>query len=155
MGRPIGPWLPDPGALWYGPPQPLSTALLPLSWAYCAVAMGRRLAYQRGWLATAGLPVPVIVVGNISVGGTGKTPLVLWLVQWLRGRGHRPGIMTRGYGGAARDWPRRVTADSDPAVARGRACPAGQTVLAARSWPDRTASPTGSYWRGIWAAICW
>jgi tetraacyldisaccharide 4'-kinase len=107
-------WLPDPGRLWYGPPHPLSTALLPLSWAYCAMAMGRRLAYRRGWLAAVRLPVPVIVVGNISVGGTGKTPLVLWLVQWLRSRGYRPGILTRGYGGSARDWPRQVTPESDP-----------------------------------------
>ena len=114
MGAPIGHRLPDPGRLWYGPPHPLSTALLPLSWAYCALVMGRRLAYQRGWLAAASLPVPVIVVGNISVGGTGKTPLVLWLVQWLRGLGYRPGIMTRGYGGSARDWPRRVLPDSNP-----------------------------------------
>jgi len=114
MGTPMGHRLLDPGLLWYGPPHPLSTALLPLSWAYCALAMGRRVAYQRGWLAAASLPVPVIVVGNISVGGTGKTPLVLWLVQWLRDLGYRPGIMTRGYGGSARDWPRRVTLDSDP-----------------------------------------
>jgi tetraacyldisaccharide 4'-kinase len=116
VGRPIGHrWLPDPGRLWYGgPPHPLSTALLPLAWVYCALAMGRRVAYQRGLLASASLPAPVIVVGNISVGGTGKTPLVLWLVQWLRGLGYRPGIMTRGYGGSARDWPRRVTPDADP-----------------------------------------
>jgi tetraacyldisaccharide 4'-kinase len=140
MGTPIGHWLPDPGRLWYGPSHPLSAALLPLSWLYCAVALGRRLAYQRGWLAAVRLPVPVIVVGNISVGGTGKTPLVLWLVQWLQARGHRPGIMTRGYGGSARDWPRRVTADSDPAelgdesvlLARRAGCP----VVAG---PDRIA----------------
>jgi tetraacyldisaccharide 4'-kinase len=133
-------WMPDPGRLWYGPPHPLSTALLPLAWAYCALAMGRRLAYRRGWMPTLRLPVPVIVVGNISVGGTGKTPLVLWLVHWLQGRGHRPGIMTRGYGGSAQDWPRWVTADSDPRdlgdepvlLARRSGCP----VVAG---PDRPA----------------
>jgi tetraacyldisaccharide 4'-kinase len=58
----------------------------------------------------------VIVVGNITVGGTGKTPLVLWLAQFLRGRGRTPGIVSRGYGGNE-GAPRRVLADSDPLVA--------------------------------------
>ena len=91
MGALRSAWLPDIERLWYGPPHPLSTALLPLSWLYCAVAQGRRLAYGRGWLRTVEPLAPVIVVGNISVGGTGKTPLVLWLVHWLRGRGCGPG----------------------------------------------------------------
>ncbi len=140
MGALPGHGLLDPARLWYGPPHPLSTALLPLAWVYCAVAQGRRLAYRYGLLETRCLPVPVIVVGNISVGGTGKTPLVLWLAQWLRARGHRPGILTRGYGGSARDWPRRVLADSDPRelgdepvlLARRSGCP----VVAG---PDRIA----------------
>ena len=54
----------------------LTFALLPLSWLFCALAVSRRFAYLRGLLKTHRLPVPVIVVGNISVGGTGKTPLV-------------------------------------------------------------------------------
>jgi len=135
-----GAWVPRLERTWYGPPNPFSAALLPLSWLYCGIAQLRRLAYRRGWLAVIRLPVPVIVVGNISVGGTGKTPLVLWLARWLRGRGHSPGILTRGYGGLARDWPRRVTADSDPAevgdeavlLARRAGCP----VVAG---PDRIA----------------
>jgi tetraacyldisaccharide 4'-kinase len=113
---------------------------LPLSWIYCGVALGRRLAYRLGWLRQIGLPVPVVVVGNISVGGTGKTPLVLWLAQWLRARGYRPGVLTRGYGGSAVDWPRDVRSDSDPAelgdepvlLARRAGCP----VVAG---PDRIA----------------
>ena len=133
-------WVPDLERLWYGPPHPLSTALLPLSWLYCALARGRRLAYGRGWLRRVEPPAPVIVVGNISVGGTGKTPLVLWLVHWLRGLGYRPGILTRGYGGSARDWPRQVLPGSDPAelgdepvlLARRGGCP----VVAG---PDRPA----------------
>jgi tetraacyldisaccharide 4'-kinase len=59
---------------------------------------------------------PVIVVGNLSVGGTGKTPLVVWLAACLGKRGYRPGIATRGYGGEARDWPQEVWADSDPVM---------------------------------------
>ena len=60
------------------------------------------------------LPVPVIVVGNITVGGAGKTPLVAELGRWLRERGKKPGIISRGYGGRAADYPYDVTAQSHP-----------------------------------------
>ena len=90
-------------------------ALLPLSWVFALLSGLRRAAYRSGIFSSAVLPVPVIVVGNLSVGGTGKTPLVLWLVQALTTRGWHPGIVTRGYGGAAR-MPHMVTSGSDPAV---------------------------------------
>jgi len=60
------------------------------------------------------LPVPVIVVGNISVGGTGKTPLVIAITQYLKAQGYRPGVICRGYGGKAGHWPQQVSLDSDP-----------------------------------------
>ena len=63
----------------------------------------RRLAYSRGWKASVAVGAPVIVVGNITAGGSGKTPLVIWLVNWLIGQGLRPGVISRGYGGQARD----------------------------------------------------
>jgi len=76
-------------------------SLFPLSLLFGALAALRRVAYQLGWLRAVRLPVPLVVVGNISVGGTGKTPLVLWLAKFLRAQGFRPGIVSRGYGGAA------------------------------------------------------
>lgn len=92
----------------------ISLLLLPLSWLFCATAWLRRAAYRRGVLRVYHSTVPVIVVGNISVGGSGKTPLVIWLADALKRRGYRPGIVSRGYGGAAREFPRRVHPDDDP-----------------------------------------
>jgi tetraacyldisaccharide 4'-kinase len=88
--------------------------LAPAGWAAGAAAMLRRRLYQAGVLRARRLPVPVIVVGNIFVGGTGKTPLVCWLCERLQARGRRPGIVLRGYGGRATRWPQAVAADSDP-----------------------------------------
>lgn len=78
------------------------------------MALRRRL-YAKGWLASERLAAPVIVVGNILVGGTGKTPLVIWLAQQLMAAGYRPGIISRGYGGHADSYPLRVDAATDPA----------------------------------------
>jgi len=58
------------------------------------------------------MPVPVIVIGNITVGGTGKTPLIIWLAELLKNEGFKPGIISRGYGGQAEAWPQSVSADS-------------------------------------------
>lgn len=75
-----------------------SRALLPLAWLYGALLQIRLALYALGWMRQTQLPVPVIVVGNIFVGGTGKTPLVVWLVEQLRTRGWHPGVIARGYG---------------------------------------------------------
>ncbi len=103
----------DPTRIWYGS-HPLSWLLAPLSWLYCGAVRLRRLGYRSGWPRSRRLAVPVVVVGNLTVGGTGKTPLVLRLVELLRERGWTPGIITRGYGGTARTWPQRVSPGSDP-----------------------------------------
>ncbi|MBZ0068713.1 MAG: tetraacyldisaccharide 4'-kinase, partial [Thiobacillus sp.] len=60
----------------------LTVLLLPLALLFAAVSGLRRLAYRRGWLSAVAVGVPVIVVGNITAGGSGKTPLVIWLAQW-------------------------------------------------------------------------
>lgn len=91
-----------------------ATLLAPLGAAMALVATVRRGLYRRGLLRSQRLPVPVIVVGNIFVGGTGKTPLVVWLCARLQALGRRPGIVLRGYGGQAEHWPQRVRPDSDP-----------------------------------------
>ena len=99
--------------LWYGASW-LRWLLWPLSWLYRLVVMLRVVCYRRGLLASTRLPIPVIVVGNLTVGGTGKTPVVLWLADQLRAAGWRPGIVSRGYRGRATTWPQQVRLDSDP-----------------------------------------
>jgi len=99
--------------VWYQP-HPLARLLAPLGWLYAALVLLRRAAYRSGLLPTVHAGVPVVVVGNISAGGTGKTPVVVWLAGYLRACGWRPGIVCRGYGGSARRWPQQVRADSDP-----------------------------------------
>jgi tetraacyldisaccharide 4'-kinase len=94
----------------------VSLLLFPLSLAFRAAVALRRLLYRTGILSRERVPVPVIVVGNLTAGGTGKTPLVLWLVEELRRRGRAPGIVSRGYGAGARP-PRLVQAGDDPALA--------------------------------------
>lgn len=92
----------------------LAWLLLPLSGLYCAAVSLRHAGYRRGWLPVRRFPFPVVVVGNLTAGGAGKTPLVMALADRLSGEGYRPGIVSRGYGGSAGSWPQAVTADSDP-----------------------------------------
>ena len=98
--------------IWYSSvPPPL--LLRPLAALFGFVASIRRRRLQAKAVLER-LPVPVIVVGNIAVGGTGKTPFVIWLVEQLRKWGWTPGVISRGYGGNSSTWPRRVDADSNP-----------------------------------------
>ncbi len=85
--------------------------LRPLGWVYGAFVRLRRWLYRHGWLRSVDVGSPVVVVGNVSVGGAGKTPFTLWLAMQLKSAGLRPGIVMRGYGGSARA-PRLVTAAS-------------------------------------------
>ncbi|RKX60296.1 MAG: tetraacyldisaccharide 4'-kinase, partial [Thermodesulfobacteriota bacterium] len=73
----------------------------PLSPAYSALMKVRAWAYRRGYLATRRLSCPVISIGNLSLGGTGKTPHVLAVANWLKSRGISPAVVSRGYGGRA------------------------------------------------------
>jgi tetraacyldisaccharide 4'-kinase len=87
----------------------VSLSLWPVSQLFRGVAAVRRAFYRLRNRLFKKLPVPVIIVGNIMVGGTGKTPMVIWLVQFLRQQGYRPGIVSRGYGGESDTYPLKVT----------------------------------------------
>ncbi|WP_338490817.1 tetraacyldisaccharide 4'-kinase [Erwinia aphidicola] len=79
--------------------------LLPFSLLYGLISNLLRLSYRWGWRKAWRAPVPVVVVGNLTAGGNGKTPVVIWLVQALQQRGLRVGVVSRGYGGKADNYP--------------------------------------------------
>ena len=126
--------------LWYRP-NPLKWLLWPIGGIYGVVMEIRRLVYRLGMKPVTTLPLPVIVVGNLTVGGSGKTPVVIWLAGELKSCGYRVGIVSRGYGGNAENWPQRVSTASDPGlvgdepvlIARATGCP----VMVS---PDRVAA---------------
>ena len=126
--------------IWYGETR-LWYLLLPLTGLYCFVVTIRRLFYRLNILKSTGFDVPVVVVGNITVGGTGKTPLVIWLANYFRESGYRPGIVSRGYLGKARSWPQQVRPDSDPVMVGDEAIVlASRTQCPVAVGPDRSAS---------------
>jgi tetraacyldisaccharide 4'-kinase len=116
--------------LWYRE-QAGPSLLQPFAWLYGGLVALRRRAYATGWARSAGAGRPVVVVGNLTVGGTGKTPLTIWLARALRAAGLRVGIVARGYGSRNGGRPRRVALDSvwqevgdEPLIlARRTACP--------------------------------
>jgi tetraacyldisaccharide 4'-kinase len=126
---------------------------LPLSLIFGVLVRLRRRLFQFGWLRVEHLPVPVIVVGNLTVGGSGKTPLTLTLVRWLQQAGFSPAIVSRGYGGSATA-PMPVLPDSDPAtvgdepvlLARRAGCP----LWIGRNRPERR----DNYWPFIRKWMC-
>jgi tetraacyldisaccharide 4'-kinase len=119
----------------------MTLLLWPLAGLYCAIVALRRALYRLGLLTSIQLPVPVVIVGNITVGGTGKTPIVIALAKQLAAAGLRPGVITRGYRGRGTTWPVLVQADmdtdevGDEAVLLARHCPG--PVAAG---PDRVAA---------------
>lgn len=125
---------------WYGGPGWL-WLLLPLEYLYRSIVALRRLGYRCGILSSWRAPVPVIIVGNIAVGGTGKTPIVIALCAALRSHGFNPGIVSRGYGARPPSLPHLVDPAGEAAVngdeplllARRTGCP---VVIA----PDRVAA---------------
>lgn len=131
---------------------PSAWLLLPIGVLFFLIAALRRAFYRYGILRVQRLKVPVVVVGNITAGGSGKTPLVIWLVDELGRRGRNPGVISRGYGGSA-EGVREVSHGDTPAIvgdeplliARRANCPvfvgrdraaAGRALLAAHPGCD-------------------
>ena len=103
----------EPPDFWYEP-SPLGALLAPLGWAVALFTVLRRGAYRAGMRRSRQVGCPIVVVGNLSAGGTGKTPLVIAIAKLLARRGLRVGVVCRGYRGSASRWPRQVRSDSDP-----------------------------------------
>jgi tetraacyldisaccharide 4'-kinase len=110
-------------------------ALLPASGLWRGAMAVRELAYRRGWLGIHDLPLPSVAVGNLTVGGSGKTPIAIWIARYYVSRGLVPGILLRGYGGDEvlihqHAVPEaQVIADPDRAVGAERALARGANVL--------------------------
>lgn len=100
--------------LWYGKRSLLFFLLLPLTFIYWCVICSRSYLYRSGLIASYRPAVPTVVIGNITLGGVGKTPLVAALARHWMNQGMIVGIVSRGYGGSSRVWPREVFSDSDP-----------------------------------------
>ena len=101
--------------IWYAPSWyhwPLIILLLPLTALFWLLSVLRRALFRLGIKASVDIPVPIIVVGNISVGGNGKTPLVVYLAKQLRQQGYQPGVLSRGYGGNNASYPMTVEKSS-------------------------------------------
>jgi len=103
-------------AAWYSG-HPALSLLRPLEWLYRAVVLRKRARFLAGEGVIYRAPVPVVVVGNITVGGTGKTPMILWLIEHCRRQGLRVGVVSRGYGAQPPQLPWRVQADQAASVA--------------------------------------
>jgi tetraacyldisaccharide 4'-kinase len=110
-------------------------ALLPVSGLWRLGMETRGLAYRRGWIAVRDLPLPSVAVGNLTVGGSGKTPIAIWIARHYVARGLRPGILLRGYGNDEtlvhqHSVPEAVVvADPDRAAGAERALANGAQVL--------------------------
>lgn len=112
-------------------PNLITYLLLPLSLLYKVVMAVRKVFYSKGLFDVYQASVPVLVVGNISVGGTGKTPLTMSIVERARALGFQPGVISRGYGGQALEWPQQVTpttsahyvGDESVLIAHSTECP--------------------------------
>jgi tetraacyldisaccharide 4'-kinase len=98
---------------WYGEPSLLTYLLSPFSGLFRVIIYWRRKYLSSKKIS---FPVPIIVVGNVTVGGTGKTPFVIWLSNFLKEKGFKPGIVSRGYGGKSSAYPLEVLSNSDPFI---------------------------------------
>ncbi|HEY4263268.1 MAG TPA: tetraacyldisaccharide 4'-kinase [Schlesneria sp.] len=101
----------------------LRGALSAGSWGYASVMHLRNLAYDRRWLSIQQVDAPVISLGNITTGGTGKTPTAAWLANWLVAEGYRPGLLSRGYRSLEQDADTETPVGNDEKMVLDRMCP--------------------------------
>ncbi len=126
---------------WWYKKNALAFLFYPLSLIFLGIIKLRRFCYQAGIYKTHRLACPVIIVGNITVGGTGKTPLVLYLAERLQQAGYHPLVITRGYKGENNHWPIRIKKDSDPMQMGDEAVLLAQRVSCpVFAGPDRVAT---------------
>jgi tetraacyldisaccharide 4'-kinase len=134
-------------AAWYAPRvTPLAAALAPLSWLFRVLVALRRFLYRAAVLRSQRVPVPVVVVGNVTAGGAGKTPLVIALAQALAAAGRHPGLVSRGYGGSS-DGVREVKTGDEAAVVGDE-----PLLLAASGHPTFVGSDRAAAARALLAA---
>jgi len=140
-------------AVWYQ--DRFGAALLaPLSIIFAAVTALRRAAYARGWRRGYRASIPVVVIGNLTVGGTGKTPLVAALADALQRRGLRVGILLRGYG-ASVSGPQRVMRGANAAEVGDEACLlAALTQACVLVSPERIAGAKALEREGVELILC-
>jgi tetraacyldisaccharide 4'-kinase len=128
-------------ASWFQGPRYFTYLLLPLSFFFSILVFFRRCFYRFGIFPSQDFDVPVIVVGNITVGGNGKTPLVIFLANYFREKGYKPGIVMRGFKGKAKHWPHVVYPDTDTELVGDEAVMMAQlTQLPVVVAPDRVAA---------------
>jgi len=144
----------QPPAYWFGDRTP-SLHARALSVAYGGVIALRAGLYRRGWLRRHRIGVPVIVVGNLIAGGSGKTPLVIALVERLRSAGWTPGVATRGYGREDAVTPLWVGPDTDPATGGDEpVLIARRTGVRVRADRDRVAAARALAQAGCDVVVC-
>jgi tetraacyldisaccharide 4'-kinase len=114
--------------IWYSRSSVGALMLLPLSWLFGIIVAVRAFAFRTRLLPSVRIRAPVIVIGNITVGGTGKTPFTIWLAEQLTARGWRIGVVLRGYGAHSKHWPRIVDAQTSWQEVGDEAC-----VIASRA----------------------
>jgi tetraacyldisaccharide 4'-kinase len=139
---------------WYGERQPPLHARA-LAAVYARGVAARASLYQAGWLRRHGVAAPVVVVGNLVAGGSGKTPLVMAVVERLRAAGWAPGVASRGHGRADAATPRWVAADTDPRLAGDEpALIARETGVPVRVDRDRVAAARALVGQGCDVVVC-
>jgi tetraacyldisaccharide 4'-kinase len=141
--------------VWYGDKPLASFLLLPLSWLFRFIVALRTAGYRIGLLRRHRVARPVIIVGNITVGGTGKTPFTTWLARRLQAQGLRVGIVLRGYGGQTKEWPRHVLRDTAwQEVGDEAALYAASTDAVVVAGPDRVAAASRAIELGAQVVVC-